>query len=239
MAKEKDKKEPRNFARRFASDYHIWRTLFYYFVLMVFPVQAFYYKLKIEGRKNLPKNRNVIYVGNHVSELDPPFVGYAVARPIAFMAKKELFEGNSIKTWLVKRLGAFAVNREKPELATFKTVTEIFKTSWGLGIFPQGGTRKNKKLNPEVDGEYIDIHKGFILFAKKFKADIVPISICGLEEYSKKFRGRNVKIVIGKPISYELPEDEIVKLWCEEICKNTGYENCVTGNNSENTEEVK
>ena len=147
MAKEKDKKEPRNFARRFASDYHIWRTLFYYFVLvfMVFPVQAFYYKLKIEGRKNLPKNRNVIYVGNHVSELDPPFVGYAVARPIAFMAKKELFEGNSIKTWLVKRLGAFAVNREKPELATFKTVTEIFKTSWGLGIFPQGGTRKNKK----------------------------------------------------------------------------------------------
>ena len=147
------------------------------------------------------------------------------------MAKKELFEGNSIKTWLVKRLGAFAVNREKPELATFKTVTEIFKTSWGLGIFPQGGTRKNKKLE--------DIHKGFILFAKKFKADIVPISICGLEEYSKKFRGRNVKIVIGKPISYELPEDEIVKLWCEEICKNTGYENCVTGNNSENTEEVK
>ena len=230
---EKENKEPRNFARRFASDYHIWRTIFYYIVLvfMVFPVQAFYYNLKVEGRKNLPKKRNVIYVGNHVSELDPPFVGYAVARPIAFMAKKELFEGNSVKTWLVKRLGAFAVNREKPELATFKTVKEIFNTSWGLGIFPQGGTRKNKKIE--------DIHKGFVLFAKKFNADIVPISICGLEEYSKKFRGRDVNVIIGKPISYQLPEDEIVRLWCEEICKNTGYENCVTGNNQENTEEVK
>ena len=45
---EKENKEPRNFARRFASDYHIWRTIFYYIVLVfiVFPVQAFYYNLK-------------------------------------------------------------------------------------------------------------------------------------------------------------------------------------------------
>ena len=186
---------------------------------------------KIYNRENIPEG-NYIIIAPHRTWMDPVLLALAVwPKKFSFMAKKELFEGNSVKTWLVKRLGAFAVNREKPELASFKTVKEIFNTSWGLGIFPQGGTRKNKKIE--------DIHKGFVLFAKKFKADIVPISICGLEEYSKKFRGRDVKVIIGKPISYQLPEDEIVRLWCEEICKNTGYENCVTGNNQENTEEVK
>ena len=28
--------------------------------------------------------------------------------------------------------------------------------------------------------------KGFVLFAKKFKADIVPVGICGFDGYAKK-----------------------------------------------------
>ena len=55
------------------------------------------------------------------------------------MAKQELFtDKNRILRFLVHALGAFAVNREKPELATFKTVKAVFNTSWSLGIFPQG-----------------------------------------------------------------------------------------------------
>ena len=228
-----NQKQQKNYARRTAKYFNFWRKFFQRVVCKFWYGIQFklMYRVEIEGKENIPKNNKYIACGNHLSTLDPFLVCFTLNRPIAFMAKKELFEGNSVKTWLVKRLGAFAVNREKPELATFKTVKEIFNTSWGLGIFPQGGTRKNKKIE--------DIHKGFVLFAKKFNADIVPISICGLEEYSKKFRGRDVKVIIGKPISYQLPEDEIVRLWCEEICKNTGYENCVTGNNQENTEEVK
>lgn len=216
-----NKKEKRNFAKRVASEYHFIRTCFFYWFVgcIVFPIIHFYYKFKVVGRENLPKNRNVIYAPNHVSEMDPPFVGLAVFRPMAFMAKKELFEGNDKRNWIIKRLGAFAVNREKPEMATFKTAKEIFKTSWGLGIFPQGGTRKNKKIE--------DIHKGFVVFAKTAKADIVPISICGFENYSKKFKSEEIKIVIGEPISYLLPEEEIIGKWCDEICKNTGYENCM------------
>jgi len=225
--KETTTKKERNYAKRTAKDYHIFRTIFYYFILyfVVFPYIAWFYKLKIIGRKNLPKERKLLYVPNHVSEMDPPMVGWAIKRPIAFMAKKELFEDDK-RSWLIKRLGAFAVNREKPEIATFKTSKEVLKTSWGLGIFPQGGTRKNKKIE--------DIHKGFVVFAKSMKADIVPISVCGLEEYSKKFRGKEVKIVIGKPISYKLDENEIIQKWCAEICENTGYENCMIQQNDTN-----
>ncbi|MBR1907652.1 1-acyl-sn-glycerol-3-phosphate acyltransferase [bacterium] len=229
--KETTEKKERNYAKRTAKDYHIFRTIFYYFILytVVFPYITWFYKVKIIGRKNLPKERKLLYVPNHVSEMDPPMVGWAIKRPIAFMAKKELFEDDK-RSWLIKRLGAFAVNREKPEIATFKTSKEVLKTSWGLGIFPQGGTRKNKKIE--------DIHKGFVVFAKSMKADIVPISVCGLEEYSKKFRGKEVKIVIGKPISYKLDEDEIIQKWCADICENTGYENCMAENNEKIKEEI-
>ncbi|MGN1125051.1 MAG: lysophospholipid acyltransferase family protein [Candidatus Gastranaerophilaceae bacterium] len=211
----------RNYAKRMASDYHIFRTIFFMVFLwtVVKPVTNCMYNLKVKGKHNIPKKGNYIYAPNHVSEMDPPFVASAVNHQIAFMAKKELFEGNDSRNWLIKRLGAFAVNREKPELSTFKTVKEIFKTNWPLGIFPEGGTKKNKKIE--------DIKPGFVAIAKHAKADIVPVSIVGFDGYAKRFFEKNVTIVIGEPISYKLDADEIVQRWCAEICKNTGFENCM------------
>ena len=213
--------EERNFSRRYASEYHIFRTIFYMFFLwfVVDVVCFFMYKLKVKGRENLPKDRNFIFASNHVSEMDPPFIAAATNKHIAFMAKKELFEADDKRSWIIKRLGAFSVDREKPEIATFKTVRDIFKTSWPLGIFPEGGTKKNKKIE--------NIRKGFVKIAKHAKADIVPVSIVGFDGYAKKIFEKDITVVIGEPISYKLDEDEIVQKWCAEICKNTGFENCM------------
>ena len=68
--------------------------------------------------------------------------------------------------------------------------------------------------------------------AKHAKADIVPVSIVGFDGYAKKMFEKSVTVVIGEPISYQLDEDEIIQKWCAEICKNTGFENCML--NSEN-----
>jgi 1-acyl-sn-glycerol-3-phosphate acyltransferase len=143
----------------------------------------------------------------------------AALTPIAFMAKKELFEPTEKLSWLVKRLGAFAVDREKPEIATFKTVKEILQTHWSLGIFPQGGTRPYGKLE--------DIRKGFSVLAKTAKADIIPIAIAGWDGYPKlkPFTRRNVTIKIGKPISYQLKDDEIIYEWSKQISEMAEYEN--------------
>ena len=60
---------------------------------------------------------------------------------------------------MVKTLGAFAVNREKPELATFKTVLDLIKTDWSLGIFPEGKICNTHSIE--------NVQKGFTLIAKK------------------------------------------------------------------------
>ena len=212
----------RNYNKRTEKDYNLIRSIYYklFVYLVIMPVSKLMYNIKIEGRENVPKSSRVIYTGNHVSYLDPPMLSYAVQKRVAYMGKKELFEDkNKLLSFLVHTLGGFAVNREKPEIATFKTVKAVFNTDWSLGIFPQGKIVKE----PVID----KVNRGFVLFAKKFQADIVPVGICGFDGYAKKLFEKNMTLKIGKPISYKLDEDEIVKEWARQICEFTGFENRV------------
>ncbi|MFM9157087.1 MAG: lysophospholipid acyltransferase family protein, partial [Dolichospermum sp.] len=47
---------------------------------------------KIYGAENVPRNGAVIVVSNHASYFDPPIVSSCVRRPVAYMAKEELFK---------------------------------------------------------------------------------------------------------------------------------------------------
>ena len=214
-------KEEKNYNRRTEKDYGFWRIFFYktFVTFVVWTVTKYMYNLKIVGRENVPKTSRLIFAGNHVSYIDPPIVSLAVRKCVAYMAKQELFQKdtNKLLRFLVHTLGAFAVNREKPELATFKTIKSVFNTSWSLGIFPQGRIIKEPVIK--------DIHKGFIMFAKKFEADIVPVGIKGFDGYAKKLFEKHLTATIGTPISYKLPEDEILKEWARQICEYTGFEN--------------
>lgn len=219
-------KEVRNFNRRYAKEYNIFRSIFYmsFLYIVVFGFFNIFYNYKIVGRENIPKSKDgndkYIYAANHVSIFDPPMVVMAALRPVAFMAKKELFEPTEKLSWLVKRLGAFAVDRVKPEIATFKTVKDIISTNWTLGIFPQGGIRPYGKLE--------DIRKGFVAIARAAKADIIPVAIADWNGYPKlsPFTRRNVTIKVGTPISYKLKEDEIIYEWSRQISELANYENC-------------
>jgi len=123
-------KEEKNYARRYKHEYHLLRALFQAFTvyILLYPFLKLVYNIKRVGVENIPKRGKYIYAGNHVSMYDPLLVSFAVAKPIVYMAKKELFETECKLSWMIKRLGAFSVDREKPEIATFKTVKEVFKT---------------------------------------------------------------------------------------------------------------
>lgn len=231
-------KEVRNFNRRYAKEYNIFRSIFYmgFLYIVVFNFFNIFYNYRVVGRENIPRNKNgeskYIYAANHVSIFDPPMVVMAALRPVAFMAKKELFEPGEKLSWLVKRLGAFAVDRTKPEIATFKTVKDILSTDWTLGIFPQGGIRPYGKLE--------GIRKGFVAIARAAKADILPVAIAGWDGYPKlkPFTRRNVTIKIGTPISYKLKEDEIIYEWSKQISEMADYENCAEIPESMKTKEL-
>jgi 1-acyl-sn-glycerol-3-phosphate acyltransferase len=213
-------KQEKNYSRRYAKEYNIFRWWFHIFAIVVaYPYLKWAYNIKAFNKKNIPKGSHYIVAPNHVSMFDPLMITICTVRPIAYMAKKELFDKNCNLNWWIKHLGAFSVDREKPEISTFKTIKDVFKTNWALGIFPEGHINTTQRLE--------NVQKGFVTIAKKSKCDILPVAICGFKGYTKKFHNQDIEIKFGEPISYELSEDEMLNKWAEFICKETGFENKV------------
>ena len=206
------KKEKRNYNRRYPEDYGclrtIYITLFLWFV--VWPAAFLWYTTSVKGWKNVDRRKRYVYTSNHQSYIDAPLISVVANAPVAYMAKKELYEHkNPLIRFLVISLGAYSVDRDNPEKATLKTIIDIAKkTTWNLGMFPQG-----KQI---LEGEiFDDIKPGFVSIAKLAKMDIVPIAICNFTGYTWIPFMKHLTLKIGKPISYELPEEEIVKQWVE------------------------
>ena len=214
-----------NYASKKAKDFNILTRLYQYYAMycLFLPIFGFlFYDFKIKRHEKFNPKKRYIIAPNHISYIDVFALNYAVGQPLAYMAKQELFKWKtSLQRYVTNRiwkLGAFAVNREKPALSTIKTVKEVFKANYSLCIFPQGGIRKNKAIE--------NINGGFVYFAKANKIDIVPVGLTGIETYNwKPFRKQKVEITVGEPISYELSQEEIVKQWSKQICDMTGYEN--------------
>lgn len=207
----------RNYAKRKASEFNAFRRFFQllWVYLVGAPLFHIFYRIEIHGKENIPKGQRFICAGNHISYLDPFILSYAVNKPIAFMAKKELFEESTFQRVCMDWLGAFAVNREKLEVSTIKTVKEVFKSDWFLGIFPEGGIRRNRTIEK--------VNKGFAVISKAAKWNILPIAITGCEEYNWiPFKGKLV-VKIGTPISHELSQDEIMEHWAKQVAELNNY----------------
>jgi len=207
----------RNYARRYKEEFNWWRYLlqiiFVNFITV--PYLTLCYHLKTSGKENIPKGRKFIFAANHLSLYDAWLMATAVRKPLAYMAKKELFE-DPRTCWLMDILGAFAVNREKMEVSTLKTVREVFKSFYHLAIFPQGRIQKTHKIEK--------INKGFAYIAKRTQTDIIPVSITGMEElHFVPFKG-HAEVKVGKPISHELEIDEIIDTWGRQVAEMCGYE---------------
>ena len=208
---------PRNYSTRDVKEYNTARRIFQkiacgFFILQ--GVKAKYNLKKVQGLENLDKNKQYVIASNHVTGFDPFFVQSQIGIPIAYMAKKELFEpfwSRLLMDWC----GAFAVDRDNVSVATIKTALSIKKTTWSLGIFPQGTRCNNGKLE--------NVSKGFVTMAKKMNFDILPAGIV-IEDTKNKNGKKDIYVKVGTPISNSLSADEIFDAWCKEVSKLSGLE---------------
>ncbi len=211
-------KKEKKYARKYAKDFNFLTILYQKYAVFLYRfVFNFFYRFKFGGQQNIKKGSRYIVAANHISYFDPLLLSNITGLNIAYMAKKELFEGSK---WFAKRLSwlwAVAVNRENPEVSTIKTVLDVSKAKWNLGIFPQGGIRRDRTIR--------DINKGFIVFAKMLKLNILPVGITGCEQYNWKLFSGKINVKIGEEIPYDLSEEEILKRWASSIEKLTGYTN--------------
>ena len=210
-------KNYKKYTNRKASVYNVWRTLFQWIICKIFYKLRLklIYRLEVKGMENIPKDNEYIICANHLSTLDPPLLASIFPRRIAFMAKQELFDIPFI-CWWIDWLGTFAVNRESLDPSTIKTVMEIKKSKWVLGIFPQGTRQK--------PGVIQDIPKGFAGLARITKCAVLPVGIVGTEKATHLPFSGKVVVKIGKPIPYEKDPEIVVNKWIGQIQDLTGFE---------------
>ena len=171
------------------------REVFYHFCrALVFLVLKVFFRLKVEGQRNIPPEGGVILASNHCSLLDPPLVGVSSRRPLYFLAKKELFDPPGFGT-LIAALHAFPVSRGFGRKA-IEQVLNMLKAERMVLLFPEGTRQK--------DGTLGQARAGVGMIALKSGKPIVPVWVSGSHRAWRAFIGlRRVQVCFGEPIQPE------------------------------------
>ncbi|KGX92180.1 1-acyl-sn-glycerol-3-phosphate acyltransferase [Pontibacillus halophilus JSM 076056 = DSM 19796] len=145
------------------------------------------YRIKVEGKENVPKGGPVLICSNHISNYDPIVVGITCPRDIYFMAKEELFS-NKIIGGLLRKIHAFPVKRGMGDRQALRRGLDVLKENHALGLFPEGTRSKTGEVGKGLAGA------GF--FATRSDAHVVPCAIIGT------YKGKEpLRVVYGKPIN--------------------------------------
>ncbi len=156
--------------------------------------------LEVIGKEHVPPDGPLIVVGNHLTLLEPPLIGAALPRDLTFMAKSELFEGNPIKTWLVRHYGAFPVRRGEADVSAIRQALRVLKGGGALFIAPEGTRSPNGQLG--------EPHEGVALITQRSGAPILPLGVWGIEKVSERlprWQPTAVTLSIGKPFCLVSP----------------------------------
>ena len=140
---------------------------------VVSPALHTYFRVKIYGAEKVPQSGGLIAVSNHASYFDPPILSNCVGRPVAFMAKEELFTIPVLKQG-IKLYGAYPVKRSTGDRAALGAAMTAIESGWVAAVFLQG-TRSD-------DGKITAPKLGAAWIAAKAQVPLLPVSLWGTEK---------------------------------------------------------
>lgn len=167
-------------------------------------VKFYHVKIETVGKENIPDETFVVYA-NHKSNMDPLILYLALNKRLTAVGKSTLFQHPVMKN-VQNTFGAISIDRDNDREALKQIIFAIKEIKAGLSmiIFPEGG------IKDRSEEEMSSLRAGAYKLVTKGQATILPISIIGSSEISKKkrYRRKNVKIIIHKPIKYEEFKDK-------------------------------
>lgn len=154
-----------------------------------------------KNRKNinqLEREKGIIYVCNHQSNLDIPVIVSVLHMDVGFVAKKEMKSWPFFNIWMRKSKCVF-LNRENPRegIKDIKEAVKVIKEGYPIVIFPEG--------ERTLDGEILRFKKGSFKLATETNGIIIPLTLKGTFDIQKRGewkmkRNQLVTVVVDEPI---------------------------------------
>ncbi len=151
------------------------------------------YDFRVIGSEKLHFDGPALIACNHVSFLDPPFVGQAFNDAIHYFARKTLFD-HPIAGAILRSWQTIPIDRDKPDAASLKATIRLLRDGKKVLIFPEG-TRS-------PDGNLQSAEAGVGLFIAKANAPVLPVRLFGTREAyprgAKTLHHARVTLVVGE-----------------------------------------
>lgn len=170
------------------------------------------FRLDVSGRSHLPPGPAVL-AANHLSHVDPPFVGAAAARPIRFAAAADLIGLNPGLDFLIPFYGAIPLPRVGVPASALKEGLRHLAAGGTLGVFPEGRrTAYWGETPPKEGGAWL---------ALRAQVPLVPVAITGTDHVMSldaNFpRPGRVRVEIGEPLAPVGTRAELTARWWDSV----------------------
>lgn len=165
------------------------------------------------GLENIPKEKAVLFLSNHISWVDWIIVQLPFFERISFMMDRDIYYWKFAHPFL--KLGGAIPLSEKASSDAFKEARRRIAAGKKVMIFPEG--------HISYSGEIENLHRGYELIAGKSKGSIIVCYIGGMwgsifsrskkrfKEKDRLFR-REVTVIFSKPIPINTKVDDISKI---------------------------
>lgn len=159
-------------------------------------VGSLLFRVRVEGRQNIPKRGACVIAPVHRSNLDTPILGFVTRRRLRFMGKDSLWRKKPL-AWFLSALGGFPVVRGTADRDALRACQAVLERGEPLVMFPEGTRQSGPVVHELFDGP------AFV--AARAGAPIVPIGIGGSERVmpkgSKLIRPKKIVLIVGEPIA--------------------------------------
>jgi 1-acyl-sn-glycerol-3-phosphate acyltransferase len=195
--------------------------MLYWIVVWIVKLLAIvFFRIRVYGRENIPKEGGAVLASNHQSYLDPALIAAVINRPVYFLARKELFEVSIFFSWLIRSLNAIPLERRVFDSSGFRQTLNILKEGNLLVVFPEG-TRTS-------DGKIGSVKKGISLLQTKTKVPLIPTLIKGAyENWPRRnklpIKLASIKVYFNKPIWLERDNFSKLSDYWKELEKGDNY----------------
>lgn len=185
------------------------KKLWYYFMraYIAIGLDFYYKKILVRGKKNITKNRAILFISNHPNALiDPLLVGTHSSRNLYYLTQAGVFK-NSIVKKILDSVNMLPVYRVRDGLSSkelkkyndevFQYCHQILNKKQALLIFVEGSHNFRRKVRPFRKG-FTRIVFGAMDQYNDLEIDIIPV---GMNYTSVDAYAAKVCVNYGKPIT--------------------------------------